>query len=575
MTSATEGPSDEGLSPSAQAWMRALGGIVQRPLRLAIALPLLSGVLLLVQVWALARALHLVIIEDNSLAAILPLLGLAATMIALRAGLTWGAEIAGQRAAEGIKQWLRSALFKRLLDAGVLWSRGRSSGELADAIGAQVEVLDGYFAHYIPAMASAAVLPLVFCIVLLGFDWIAALALILTVPLIPLFMALVGWGAEAAGRRHALSLSRLSGMFADRVRGLTTLKLFGRAESEAARVAQASEEVRDRTLSVLRIAFLSSAVLEFFAALGVAMLAVYFGLTFLGMLSLRGSPLTLEAALLCLIMAPEVYLPMRQLAAHYHDRANARAAIAQVQTVFDELPPLQDTTSPETVPAQPRILVTPSLTAVDLQVPVPGRTPVSLPAQTALEPGAQVALLGPSGSGKTTLLETLAGLRPHTGKVLLGGRPLADWPEAQLRRTLLLIPQRPWLMPGSLADNLRLAQPGADETALLRALAATGLDELVAELPDGLDTQIGARGHGLSGGQAQRLVLARMFLSDPAILLLDEPTAYLDAQTRDQVVAHIAEFARGRTLLVATHDPAVAAIADIHWRLNAAGTVQT
>src|SRR5690606_1511095 len=256
--------------------------------------------------------------------------------------------------------------------------------------------------------------------------WIAALVLALTVPAIPLFMALVGWGAEAAGRRHATALARLSGLFADRVRGLTTLKLHGRADAEAARVAGASDEVRERTMSVLRIAFLSSAVLEFFAALGVAGLAVYFGLTFLGMLELRASALTLEAALFCLLMAPEVYLPMRQLAAHYHDRANARAAVAEIDGLFDGLPEVAAAPVAATPSPSPSLPASSGFSLRGLRMPVPGRGAIRLEASAGIASGEWIALTGPSGSGKSTLLETLAGLRPHEGELLFGARPLCD-----------------------------------------------------------------------------------------------------------------------------------------------------
>ena len=574
MTPAAEAAAER-LPPAQTAWMRALAGQIRRPLGFAIGLPLLSGLLLLPQAWALARALQMIVMDRLPLADALPLIGLAATLVLMRAALVWMAEYAGQHAAESVKRSVRTALFRRLLSAGVLWSRARPSGELADAIAARVEALDAYFARYLPAMASAAVLPLVFCVVLLGFDWIAALVLALTVPAIPLFMALVGWGAEAAGRRHATALARLSGLFADRVRGLTTLKLHGRADAEAARVAGASDEVRERTMSVLRIAFLSSAVLEFFAALGVAGLAVYFGLTFLGMLELRASALTLEAALFCLLMAPEVYLPMRQLAAHYHDRANARAAVAEIDGLFDGLPevaaaPVAATPSPSPSPSLP---ASSGFSLRGLRMPVPGRGAIRLEASAGIASGEWIALTGPSGSGKSTLLETLAGLRPHEGELLFGARPLCDWPAAALRRQVLLIPQRPWLAPGSIADNLRLVRADANREMLARALAAAGLDELVARLPQGLDTPLGARGHGVSGGQAHRIALARMFLSDAPVLLLDEPTAHLDDASRDRLMAQIAAFARGKTLILATHDPAVAAMAGRQWRIDAGGEV--
>src|SRR5690606_20779202 len=269
-----------------------------------------------------------------------PAIGAIAGLILARAGLAWLGERAGARAAETIKQRLRLALFDRLLARGPAWSRGQVSGELASAIVDQVEALDGFFSRYLPAAVAAAVLPVAFAAVLLPVDWIAGLLLLVTAPLIPLFMALVGWGAEAASRRHLRAFARLSGFFADRLRGLSTLKLYGRAEAEAQSVALASETVRRRTMAVLRIAFLSSAVLEFFAALGVAGMAVYFGLTYLGFLDLRGSPLTLQAGFFCLLMAPEAYAPLRQFAAHYHDRAAARAAVSQVAAAFDGLPDL-------------------------------------------------------------------------------------------------------------------------------------------------------------------------------------------------------------------------------------------
>lgn len=559
--------------------MRALARQVRSPLWRAAGLPLLSGLLLLPQAWALARALQLLAVDRLPLESALPWLGLAAVLLAVRAGLSWGAGCAGQQAAEDVKLAVRQALFARMLGSGVLWTRARTSGALADAIGARVELLDGYYAHYLPAMASATVLPLVFCVVLSGFDLVAALVLALTVPAIPVFMALVGWGAEAAGRRHVDALARLSGLFADRVRGLSTLVLHGRASDEAERVVQASEEVRARTLSVLRIAFLSSAVLEFFAALGVAGLAVYFGLSFLGFLDLRASPLTLETALFCLLMAPEVYLPMRQLAAHYHDRANARALVAGLDELFDGLPEPGEGAR-ESAPRDGAAAVAvpphadgPWLRVAGLRVDVPGRAPVRLAGLVELAPGASVALTGPSGSGKTTLLEAIAGLRPHEGAVELGGRAVADWPDAVLRRTLLLIPQRPWLMPGTLAGNLRLARPDADDAQLRQALEAAGLGPWLARQPQGLGTPVGTRGHGLSGGQAQRLALARMFLSDARVLLLDEPTAHLDDATRDRVLASILDFARGRILVVATHDPAVAARMAMQWRVGADGEV--
>ena len=572
--SGTQAAANDARLPAEQtAWMRALAVPARRSLALAIGLPLLSGLLLLGQAWALARALHLIVAEGAGLETAWPPLALAAGLLLLRAGLAMAAEQAGQCAAEAVKRSLRRMLFARLLEAGVLWTRARPSGELADALGGQVEALDGYFAGYLPAAVSAAVLPLVFCAALFGFDWVAALVLVLTVPAIPLFMALVGWGAEAASRRHATALARLSGLFADRVRGLLTLRLHGRADAEAARVRVASEALRERTMAVLRIAFLSSAVLEFFAALGVAGVALYFGLSYLGLIDLRASPLTLHSGLFCLLMAPEVYLPMRQLAAHYHDRAAARGAVAQIAALYDGLPSPDAAT--EATPAAPVPAGERRFDIEGLRIPLRGTAAVRVDGPATIAPGEWIALTGPSGSGKSTLFEALAGLRDVEGRLRLAGTPPRQWPQAPLRRELLLIPQRPWLLPGSIADNLRLAAPHAGEPALWDALRDAGLEPLVRALPRGLDTPLGQRGQGLSGGQVQRLALARMFLAEPRIVLLDEPTAHLDAASRDHVLAALARFARGRTLLLATHDPVVAALAARHWRIAADGTVAT
>lgn len=318
-------------------WLMSRTRLAGRAIGLAAAAPLLSGALLVAQAWFLAHVLHEAIVAQAPRAELLKPIAFIALLILLRACLGWVGERAGASAAESIKRQVREALFARLLARGPQWSRGQASGELASAMIEQVEALDGFFAKYLPAMGAAAILPVAFSVIVLPFDVVSGLLLLVTAPLIPLFMALVGWGAEAASRRHLQAFGRLSGFFADRLRGLATLKLFGRAEAEGQTVVQASEALRRRTLSVLRIAFLSSAVLEFFAALGVAGVAVYIGLTYLGYIDIRFTPLTLQAGFFCLLMAPEVYAPLRQFAAHYHDRGTARAAVHQLHSLFGDL----------------------------------------------------------------------------------------------------------------------------------------------------------------------------------------------------------------------------------------------
>lgn len=538
----------------------ALARTARFPLILAGAAPLLSGALLVVQAWLLASVLDSAIVGKAPRQDLLGgILGIAGLML-LRACISWAGERAGADASERIKRHVRQSLFKRLVRLGPNWSRSKASGELASAVVDQVEALDGFFAKYLPAMAAAAMLPVAFSVVLFPVDVIAALVLLITAPLIPLFMALVGWGAQGASRRHLRAFARLSGFFADRLRGLSTLKLYGRAEAEAASVVAASDALRQRTMSVLRIAFLSSAVLEFFAALGVAGVAVYIGLTYLGFLDLRWTPLTLQAGLFCLLMAPEVYAPLRQFAAHYHDRATALAAVTQIAVLFDGLPQeaAEDQADQGRAPARAGKGAEVAIAGLCMNAPGRGQAVLS-DASLTLASGEHVALMGPSGIGKSTLVEAIARLRPASGDIRIDGLPLAEWNESALRQRVALIGQRPQLLAGSIADNIRLGRPDASDAQLHEAARRACVLEFSAELPQGLDTPLGSRGHGLSGGQAQRVALARLFLRDPGLILLDEPTAHLDEATQARVLDEILEFSEGRTLLLATHAPAVAA----------------
>jgi ATP-binding cassette subfamily C protein CydD len=415
----------------------------------------------------------------------------------------------------------------------------------------QVEALDGYLTRYLPALAQAALLPLAFATLIVPVDWMVALLFLVTAPLIPVFMALAGWGAEAASRQQARSLARLSGHFADRLRGLTTLKLFGREAAETEGVGRASEDLRQRTMRVMRIAFLSSAVLEFFAALGVAGVALYVGLTFLGLVSLCGSALTLEAGLFCLLMAPEVYQPLRLLAANYHDQAAAKAAVAEIAAQLGEVP----------MQMPPPLSASPAAAAdagpfrlVHVSVDAPDGRPVVIDTSLELAPGEHVAIMGASGSGKSTLIEAIAGLRDYRGEIAAGGQ-------------IGVLGQRPATFAGSVADNIRLGRRTACHAAVRLAAKQAHVTDFVDELPDGLATHIGEDGLGLSGGEIHRVALARLFLRTPDLLLLDEPTAHLDALTEAAVIDDLVAFAQGRTMIVATHSPEVAARMDRCFRL--------
>ncbi len=551
-------------TPDQTRWLRDLAHLARLPLALATAAPLLAGGLLVLQSWLLAHTLEAGFVQGIAPGELLGPLAAIALLILTRAALAWAAERAGSLAAERIKHAVRRTLMHTLLTAGPAWTRRQVSGELAGVVVEQTEALDGYFSRYLPYGAAAAILPVAFSLIILPVDLVAGLLLLTTAPLIPLFMALVGWGAEAASRHHLKTFARLSGFFADRLRGLSTLKLHGRAEAESEAVAEASDILRTRTLAVLRIAFLSSAVLEFFAALGVAGVAVYIGLSYLGYLDLRGQALSLQAGFFCLLMAPEVYAPLRQFAAYYHDRAAARAAVAQIEESFGTLPaidgvPLEQQIGSPDVRHPPGPAAGIAIHAGPLRLSLPDRTgPILDGLALSIQAGEHVALLGSSGAGKTTLLEILARLRTAEGPLKLDERALAEWPEAHLRDQVVLIGQRPFLLQGTIADNIRLRCPDASPAEVADAARRACVTPFADRLPHGLDSRIDPRGHGLSGGQAQRVALARLYLRNPGLILLDEPTAHLDDDTRKAVLDGLLSFARGRTLLLVTHSPAVA-----------------
>ena len=538
-------------------WLNRLsrsGGFASR---LAIGLPLLGGLLLLEQSWMLAHILHASIIDGARLTNLAPFAAMFAGTLVLRAGLSIASDISATTASERIKLGLRKDLVGTILGMPPTWSGARSSGALSTLGVEQVEAMDGYLTRYVPAMLQATILPLAFAIVLLPIDWMVTLILLVTAPLIPVFMALAGLGAEAASKRQASALSRLGGYFADRLRGLTTLKLFGREAAETAGVLRASEELRNRTMRVMRIAFLSSAVLEFFAALGVAGVALYVGLTFLHLVTLRAAPLTLEAGLFCLLMAPEIYQPLRLLAAHYHDRAAAKAAVAEIATQLGTFPSRM-----RPLPVGAGLvhrMGAAGLTFTNVGVDAPNGRSVLEMINLVVATEEHVAIVGPSGSGKSTLLEAIAGLRPYRGSLALDGLDVASRDADALHGRIGMLGQRPTIFAGSIADNIRLARRTACDTAVQLAARQSMVMDFAGGLPEGLSTMLGEGGLGLSGGEAHRIALARLYLRNPGLLLLDEPTAHLDAGTEAAVLDGLLDFARGRTMIIATHSAAVAA----------------
>ncbi|NIK38066.1 ATP-binding cassette subfamily C protein CydD [Xanthomonas arboricola] len=536
-------------------WLDALAAPATRARRLAGVAVAVSGVLLLAQAAAIAWLLQAVLVQHLALTQLRDVgAGLVCALVGRAMLNAWAQSLTGE-VADVAKRELRARIARRLVQHGPVWLRRQRSGELGELSLAHTDALEGYFVGYQLARTEMTLVPPLILLAVFSVDWVVGLVLLLTAPLIPFFMMLVGWGAEAAGREQLGELARMGGHFADRLKGLGLLRVYGRGDAELSGIAAAAEGVRERSLKVLRIAFLSSTVLEFFASVSVAIVALYFGLSYLGMLNLHGLP-TLGAGMFCLLLAPEFFAPLRRLAAHYHDRANALAAVAEAERLLEGVEPPSATVQVPVPPLrvmEPAQAQAPLLQAHDLALRPPG-APHSVVAHFSLtlQPGQRVAVIGASGSGKSTLLEGLAGwLAPEAGSVVLR-------PDARIGYAT----QRPYLFHGSIADNLRLADPQAGAARLHAVADAAQVLRFAAQLPAGLDTVIGERGFGLSGGEARRVALARLLLREPDLLLLDEPTAFLDPDTEAELLRTLGVFARGRAVVVATHSAAVMQWAD-------------
>ncbi|MFF5014150.1 thiol reductant ABC exporter subunit CydD [Streptomyces sp. NPDC001165] len=482
-----------------------------------------------------------------------PLLLLAAVAVG-RSIVAWLTELAAHRASAAVKSELRGRLLERAAQLGPGWLSGQRTGSLVTLATRGVDALDDYFSRYLPQLGLAVVVPVAVLARIVTEDWVSATIIVGTLPLIPLFMMLIGWATQSRMDRQWRLLSRLSGHFLDVVAGLPTLKVFGRAKAQAESIRRITGEYRQATMRTLRIAFLSSFALELLATLSVALVAVTIGMR------LVHGDMDLYTGLVILVLAPEAYLPLRQVGAQYHAAAEGLAAAEEIFAVLETPAPVSGTA---VVPEGPL-----ALDAVTVRYPGRSADAVSEVSFT-VEPGETVALVGPSGAGKSTLLNVLMGfVQPAEGRVRVGGADLADVDLAQWRSRIAWVPQRPHLYAGTIAENVRLARPDADDTAVRRALRDAGALEFVDALPEGAGTVLGEDGAGLSAGQRQRLALARAFLADRPVLLLDEPTAALDGATEADVVAAVRKLAAGRTVLLVVHRPALLEVADRVVRLE-------
>ncbi|GGZ20906.1 thiol reductant ABC exporter subunit CydD [Streptomyces avidinii] len=480
-----------------------------------------------------------------------PLLLLAA--VALGRGLiAWLTELAAHRAGAAVKSELRGRLLDRAAELGPGWLTGQRTGSLVSLATRGVDALDDYFSRYLPQLGLAVVVPVAVLARIVTEDWVSAAIIVVTLPLIPVFMILIGMATQSRMDRQWRLLSRLSGHFLDVVAGLPTLKVFGRAKAQAESIRKITDDYRRATMRTLRIAFLSSFALELLATLSVALVAVTIGMR------LVHGELDLYTGLVILILAPEAYLPLRQVGAQYHAAAEGLAAAEEIFEVLE---------TPATGPAGTAELPAGAPLRIEIDgiaVRYEGRGEDSpRPVSLTVGPGECVALTGPSGAGKSTLLQVLLGfVTPTAGRVRVAGVDLAELSQEHWRDRIAWVPQRPHLFAGTIAENVRLARPGACDDDVAAALKDAGAWDFVSALPRGAQTPLGEGGVGLSAGQRQRLALARAFLADRPVLLLDEPTAALDGETEAGIVDAVRRLSAGRTVLLVVHRPALLAVAD-------------
>jgi thiol reductant ABC exporter CydD subunit len=527
----------------------------RRDLSLAVAAGVAAGALVILQLGLAARVIRRVFIEHATLADTSGFVAALAAVAILRAGMNWAASVLASRSAGLVKAALRDALAGTILGRGPAAIGGERSGELTNTLIGGVEAIEEYVSQYLLQAALACLVPALVLVTVWSLDPLSGAVLLVTGPLIPLFMFLIGSSARNRTRRQWVTLSRLSARFLDAVRALPVLKVFGHAAAEIERIEEASERFRTITMEVLRIAFLSALVLELLATIGVALVAVEAGLRLLY------GRLAFEPALLVLMLTPEFYRPLRALGSAFHAGLAGREASARIRELVAV--PARNAApawSPALcVPGKSnhawRLASPPAIRLDGVSFTYPGHTrPAVCAVSFAIPAGSTVALVGPSGAGKSTLAHMLLRfIDPDEGGISIDNQMLAHWLPDRWRDAVAWVPQQPHLFHATLRDNLLLARPDASTADLERALGAAHLDEVVAGLPDGLDTVLGERGERLSGGQAQRVALARAFLKDAPVLILDEPTAQLDPGNESIIRDAIRLLCRNRTVLLVAH----------------------
>ncbi|KAI97237.1 cysteine ABC transporter ATP-binding protein [Haemophilus influenzae] len=531
-----------------QKWLRAQQEPIKKLMRANIVLATLSSFILVAQTYFLATLLDKLIMQNVPRDELIPyFLGLIIGF-GMRAIILWAREKIGFQSGQLLRNHIRQKILDKIHLVGPATINQKPAGSWASIMLEQVENLHNFYARFLPQQSLSAIVPVVIFIAVFPLNWAAGLILMITAPLVPLFMIIVGIAAADNSQKNMDTLSRLSAQFLDRLRGLETLRLFNRTSEQTEHIENATEDFRETTMDVLKLAFLSSAVLEFFTSISIALMAVYFGFSYLGQIEFGtyNAPLTLFTGFFCLILAPEFYQPLRDLGTYYHDRA---AGIGAADAIVDFLESdyLTVHQNEKTISLESAV----EISAENLVVLSTQGSALTKPLNFQIPANHNVALVGQSGAGKTSLINAILGFLPYEGSLKINGQELRESNLADWRKHIAWVGQNPLLLQGTIKENLLLGNIQANDEEINQALMHSQAKEFTDKL--GLHHEIKDGGLGISVGQAQRLAIARALLRKGDLLLLDEPTASLDAQSENLVLHALNEASQHQTTLMITH----------------------
>ena len=544
-----------------QKFLKSQKNTTSKWLYLAIGLGLFSGFLLIAQAWFLARTVNAVIFEKQTLSDVEPWLWLLLSVFIIRAILAWASEQAAFHAAAKIKRNLRDRLHRHLQAIGPIGSGDDRSGERVNTLVDGVEALENYYARYLPAMSLVVLIPLSILVFVFPIDWVSGLVMLGTAPLIPFFMILIGKGTESLNKKQWRKLARMSAHFLDMIQDLTTLKIFNTSKHEAKVIARISDDYRKSTMSVLRVAFLSSLVLEFLATVSIAIVAVLIGFR------LYYGEMDFLLGFFVLLLAPEFYLPLRNMGTHYHARMEAIGAAEQMLDILDTTVVLsknkESNQGKQTLLPKTPLTNALSISFKQVSFSYDENRQALDNFNLEIKASEKVALIGESGAGKSTVVNLLLGFihlddennSNFNGEceILINGQSLSTFDIEHWRQQVAWVPQRPYLFHGSIEDNIRLGNSNAIDNDIKKAAKSANALDFIEALPDAFNTQIGERGQGLSGGQIQRIALARAFLKNAPVLILDEATANLDKDSEALIQQSIKVLSKDKTVITIAH----------------------